>query len=123
MTQPTTIKIDDVEYVRTDAVSEPAHQLDGMPYVIVRSRDAATFAGYMKSRDGREVELLKARRIWYWEGAATLSQLAQTGTTKPNLCKFPQEVDRVQLLEACEILDCTEQARLSIASVKDWVQS
>lgn len=117
------IKVNDVEYAPKQATSQPAQTLDGMPYVIVRSRDAATFAGYMKSRDGREVELLKARRIWFWEGAATLSQLAQTGTAKPDLCKFPQEVDRVQLLEACEILSCTEEARLSIASVKNWVES
>ncbi|TXH09470.1 MAG: hypothetical protein E6R03_16685 [Hyphomicrobiaceae bacterium] len=120
MTQPQSISIDNVEYVRKDQLAEPAQTLDGKKYVIVRSREAAVFAGYLESIQGREVVLLNARRIYYWDGAATLSQLAEEGTSKPGNCKFPQEVSRVQLLEACEVIDCTEKARLSIASVKVW---
>jgi len=89
-------------------------------YKIVRTYSAGVFAGYLESRNGREVVMTKARRIWYWAGAASLSQLAMEGTKKPDECKFPCEVDRVELLEAIEILDVTEQARESIASVPVW---
>ncbi|TXH09471.1 MAG: hypothetical protein E6R03_16695 [Hyphomicrobiaceae bacterium] len=122
MTQPQSISIDNVEYVRKDQLAEPAQTLDGKPYVICRSRDAAVFAGYLVERNGREVELANARRIYYWDGAATLSQLAQDGTSKPDQCKFPAPVDRVELLEVCEVLYVTEKARLSIASVAEWVE-
>jgi hypothetical protein len=91
-----------------------------MKYVIVRTFSAGVFAGELESRTGREVVLRNARRIWRWAGAATLSQLAMEGTKDPVNCKFPREVDRVELLEAIEILDVTESARASIARVEVW---
>jgi hypothetical protein len=91
-----------------------------MKYVIVRTYSAGVFAGEIESRNGKEVVLRNARRLWYWDGAASLSQLAMEGTKKPQNCKFPCEVDRVELLEAIEILDVTEKAKESIKSVKIW---
>jgi hypothetical protein len=118
---PKTIKIDNVEYVPKDSYT-PAEQLDGMDYVIIRGEDSGVFAGYLKSRNGREVILLDARRIWYWDGASSLSQLAMEGTSKPENCKFPCEVSKVQILDAIEVLDCTEKSRESIKSVSVWAQ-
>ena len=89
-------------------------------YVIVRTYSAGVFAGELKSRKGQEVILENARRIWYWSGAATLSQLAMEGTKDPGNCKFPCEVKRVQLLQAIEILDVTLQAEKSIREVAIW---
>ena len=89
-------------------------------YYIVRTYSAGVFAGEIESRDGKEVVMRNARRIWYWDGAASLSQLAMEGTSKPLKCKFPCEADRVVLTEAIEILDCTEQAEKSIKAVPVW---
>ncbi len=89
-------------------------------YVICRTYSAGVFAGILVSQKGQEVVLKNARRLWYWAGAASLSQLAMEGTKKPKECKFPCEVDRVELLQAIEILDVTESARKSIAAVKVW---
>lgn len=118
MSKPTTIKIDDVEYVRKG--SEQAATLDGMKYVIVRTQSAGVFAGYLESRTGQEVVLRNARRIYYWDGAATLSQLAVDGTSKPTQCKFPTEVTRIELLQSIEIIDVSAKAQASIASVPVW---
>lgn len=113
--------INGVEYVpKADNGSAPTR--DGMKYVIVRTYSAGVFAGYLESRNGKEVVMRDARRIWYWSGAASLSQLATDGTSKPNDCKFPVAVDRVELLEAIEILDCTAKAEKSIKGVKVWAQ-
>jgi hypothetical protein len=89
-------------------------------YVIVRSDKAGVFAGYLQSRKGTEVVLTHARRIWYWEGAASLSQLAQSGTSKPDKCKFPEPVDKVTLTMVIEILDVTLKAKMIIESVPVW---
>ena len=89
-------------------------------YVIVRTFSAGVFAGYLESRSGREVVLTNARRLWYWAGAASLSEMAMCGTKLPSECKFPVAVDRVLLLEAIEILDCTEAAKMSIEGVPVW---
>ena len=90
------------------------------PYVIVRTYSAGVFAGTLESRTGKECVMTGVRRLWYWVGAASLSQLAMTGTSKPESCKFPIEVERITLTEAIEILDVTPEARASIAAVKPW---
>jgi len=121
METPETIKIDDVEYVRKSAlVQAQAQTRKGMKYQIVRTYSAGVFAGYVESRNGQEVIMRDARRIWYWDGAASLSQLATEGTSKPQNCKFPIAVDRIELLNAIEIIDCTEKAKLSIEGVTIW---
>lgn len=91
-----------------------------LKYVIVRTYSAGVFAGYIKERNGKEAIILNARRIWFWEGAASLSELAMKGTSKPEGCKFPCEVDEIIVTEVIEILQCTEKARLSIKSVPEW---
>ena len=117
-----TIIINGVEYVPATSieVKEKAEELNGMPYVIVRTSSAGVFAGYLSKRKGREVVLKNARRIWYWDGAASLSELAVHGTAKPNNCKFPCAVGNVELLQGIEILECTKKAQKSIESVPEW---
>jgi hypothetical protein len=90
------------------------------PYVIVRTHSAGVFAGTLVSRKGKEVVLLNARRLWYWAGAASLSQLAVSGTSRPLECKFPEEIPSITLTEAIEIIPTTLIARKSIAEVKIW---
>jgi len=90
-----------------------------LKYVIVRTESAGVFAGFLESKKGNEIVLLKARRIWYWSGAASLSQLAMEGTKDPENCKFPCEVDRIEL-QWIEIIDTTPEAQESIKNVKIW---
>ena len=47
-------------------------------YKIVRTYSAGVFAGYIEARNGQEVVMRNARRLWMWSGAASLSQLAQS---------------------------------------------
>lgn len=89
-------------------------------YVIVRTYSAGVFAGYIKSRKGQEVIMTEARRLWYWKGAASLSQLAMQGTSDPLGCKFPCAVDKIELLNAIEIIDVTPKAKKIIESVPEW---
>ena len=91
-------------------------------YVIVRTYSAGVFAGYIESKNGAEVVMTKARRLWYWDGASSLSQLAMEGVKKPENCKFPCEVDRVELFNVIEILNVTDEAKQNIANVKIWEQ-
>ena len=89
-------------------------------YCMVRTYSAGVFAGTLKSREGKEAVLSEARRIWYWDGAASLSQLATEGTSKPQNCKFPCPVDEVLLTEVIEIIPITEAAAKSIEKVPVW---
>lgn len=89
-------------------------------YVIVRTYSAGVFAGVLACENGREVILNNARRLWYWDGAASLSQLAMEGTSKPSNCKFPMPVTEVKLYEAIEMLPVSDSARKSIEEVPTW---
>lgn len=90
------------------------------PIVMCRTYSAGVFYGELKHREGKEVELLNARRVWYWDGAASLSQLAQSGTSKPESCKFPEPVTSVILTEVIEIIPITEEALITLNSVEIW---
>ena len=120
-----TITIDGTEYVpksEVTAATKKAKKLKGMEYVICRTYSAGVFAGYIEKEEGQEVTLRQARRIWYWDGAASLSQLATNGTSKPENCKFPCTVDIVRLKQVIEIIPCTKEAQESINSVPIWKQ-
>ena len=106
--------------MRTRTEAKMKKKNEKLDYVIVRTYSAGVFAGYLVSRKGQEVELKDARRIWYWSGAASLSELAMYGTSKPNECKFPIAVSKVQLIQAIELLWCSEDAKKSIESVPVW---
>ena len=89
-------------------------------YCMVRTYSAGVFAGTVKSREGKEFVLTDARRIWYWDGAASLSQLATSGTSKPQHCKFPEPVLEVFLTEVIEVIPITPAAAESIMEVPVW---
>lgn len=97
-----------------------ASSTDGLTYVICRTHSAGVYAGYLKERTGKEGILLQARMLWYWEGAASLSQLAMEGVKKPEKCKFPCEVNEITLTEIISIIPATEKAKLSIKEVEIW---
>jgi len=117
---PTEMKIENVRYVREDLAAKPVVSVDGLPYVCVRTQSAGVFLGYLESRNGKEVSLINARRVWCWSGAASLSELAQRGTSNPKGCKWPAAVTSILLLEAIEIIPCTEQAKKTHEAVAIW---
>lgn len=89
---------------------------------ILRSPEAGVFYGEMANNidSTRIVKINNARQLWYWEGAATLLQLAKFGTSKPDACKFTVTVDEITICNVSEIIPCTDVAMASIDSVKEW---
>ena len=100
-------------------INKEANKMDNT-YYIVRCDRAGVFAGNIVERNGQEVTMSDARCLWYWDGAASLMQLAKDGTSTPRKCKFTVSVDSLTVLDAIEILPCTKTAEKSIRSVKEW---
>ncbi len=88
--------------------------------VIVRGDKSGVFFGTLKKQKGSEVTLVDCRRIWYWSGAASISQLATEGTKSPNACKFTVPVSEIVILDAIEIIACSDDAINNIEGVKEW---
>lgn len=93
--------------------------MDNKFYIIRGDRSGVHF-GQIAEREGCEVKIANCRRLWYWNGAASLSQLAVEGVKKPRDCKFTMTVSEVTVLDAIEILACTDEAVASINEVPVW---
>lgn len=87
---------------------------------IVRGKDSGVFFGEIAERNGQEVLMNNVRRLWYWDGAASISQLAQEGTVRPENCKFTVTVDEILVLDAIEIDKCSDKAVENIKAVAEW---
>ena len=116
-----TITINGEEYVPKNSIKTKAEKKYGLEYCIVRTYSAGVFAGYYDRKNkSQEGTVYNARRLWYWSGAATLSQLANEGVKNLDDCKFPAEVDEIDLKQIIEVLSVTNQAQKSIKNVKIW---
>lgn len=123
MTTPKTMMIDDEKYIQESDIQQGQRvtNTDGMVYAIVCCERSGIFAGYIENQEDCQVALVNARRIKYWSGAASITQLALQGTSKPTDCLFSITHD-VRVLDACSITECTEKGMESIQAVKDWVK-
>lgn len=88
--------------------------------VIVRGDRSGVFFGTLISRSGQEVKLANCRRLWYWAGAASISQIAVDGVSNPFECKFTVSVPQIEILDAIEVIPCTEKSINNIESVRVW---
>lgn len=88
--------------------------------VIVRGDRSGLFFGTLVAKDGREVKLENCRRLWYWDGAASISQIALEGVKNPVECKFTVTVSEIIVLDAIEIILCTDTAIRNIEDVSVW---
>lgn len=95
------------------------NKYEGKKY-IVRCDRAGVFFGEISSRNGQEVKIKNVRRLWYWDGACSLSELAKKGTQRPNNCKFSVVVNEIEVLDAIELIECTKESIKSIEGVKEW---
>ena len=87
---------------------------------LFRCDRSGVFYGELVERKGQEAKIKNVRKIFYWNGAACLEQLATEGTNKPNDCKFTMVVDEIEVLDLIQILPCTEKAIANIEAVKVW---
>jgi hypothetical protein len=89
--------------------------------VMVRSGAAGVFYGQLVARKKNRVTLRHARRCWYWDGAASLSELATKGPSKPANCKFPAPTTGTHvILGVCEIIPVTPEALAALDAVPVW---
>lgn len=93
--------------------------MDNKKYII-RCSYSGVFYGEIAKREGQEVTIRNARQLWYWDGANSLMQLANEGVRKPKNCKFTVTIAELVVMDAIEILPCTEAAIANIEAVPEW---
>lgn len=84
--------------------------------VLIRTYSAGVHYGVLESREGKEVVLTDAKRVWHWKGANTLHELALRGPGKGS--RISEAVPRIELIEAIEVIDCGPAAVDVFASAR-----
>jgi hypothetical protein len=87
-------------------------------HVLVRTYSAGVFVGILKSKNGTNVVLADARRIWKWAGAFTLSEVATAGISQSG-SRMAVAVDLIELSQAIEIIATTAKARKTYEVVNE----
>lgn len=118
------VEINGTVYVPKDSVSEKVINTEGLQYVLIRSYAAGVHVGALAEKEdtlsGRVVKLVDSRRIWYWAGASSLSQLATEGTKDASSCKFSVVVPEIEIINVIEIIPLNAMSKENIYSVAVW---
>ena len=116
------ITIDGTVYV--PKTEQTVVNTDGMKAVLIRSYAAGVHFGYLEKEEftqaGKVVTLIDSRRVWFWDGAASLSQMAVDGVSKPENCKFSVTVPRNEIVNVVETLELSEKAFTNLQKVAIW---
>lgn len=95
-----------------------------MPFVIARGYKSGVHAGYLAGETNGRITLIDSRRIWYWSGAASLSEIAVYGCNpdKSDDCKFAAKVARLELLSSdiSELIHCQPAGQKMIENQPEW---
>jgi hypothetical protein len=121
MNEPNTIKIDDIEYVRIDSINKLSDPVDGLRYAVVRTYSAGVHIGYVKEFGGihpQQATLIKSRRLHYWSGACSLSQVAMDGVSSES--RIAVEVPEITLTDVIELIPCSKKATEFFQTAKEW---
>ena len=83
--------------------------------VIVRTYGAGVHVGTLKSRNGQEVSLSDARRLWRWRGANTLHEVAIHGVDEA-YTRLSDPVEHIILTSAIELMLVSDTAKMSLTT-------
>jgi hypothetical protein len=91
---------------------------------IVRATNAGVFYGnvdeIVHESSGVHVRMSNVRRVWYWSGSATLSQMAEEGVKNAGACKFSMQVAKMFVMNVAEIIDLSPSAKANLDAVPSW---
>ena len=113
-----TIEINGVEYIRKDSV-EKSVAINTDNIVLIRTYSAGVHFGVLKSREGKEVVLTNARRLYSWAGACSLSQVAVNGVDYAN-SKISVVVPEITLTEVVEIIPMVKDTAKKMMEATAW---
>jgi hypothetical protein len=80
-------------------------------FVLIRTYSAGVHFGTLEEMEGQNVRLSKARRLWSWQGALSLSEIAMKGVTLSG-SKISVPVDEIILTQAIEIILVSKESNL-----------
>lgn len=80
-------------------------------FYLIRTRSAGVHFGTLIEKNGMEVSLSNARRLWSWNGALSLHEVASKGIDLKN-SKVSVPIEEITLPEAIEIIKISSKSNL-----------
>ena len=80
-------------------------------FVLIRTYSAGIHFGILIERQGQEISLANARRLWSWSGALSLSEIAMKGIDIKS-SKISVPVDEIILPQAIEVIKVNKLSNL-----------
>ena len=121
MNQPKTITIDDVEYIRKSDAPSIAPDVNGMKYCVVRTYSAGVHIGYVAEfgdKHPQHAKLLDSRRLHYWSGACSLSQVAMDGVDADS--RIAMKLPEIELTDVIEVIPCSTKSKTFFEGAETW---
>ena len=89
-----------------------------LQFVVVRTLNAGVHAGELVEHEPKDkvAVLANVRRIWSWDGANTLNEIALRGVAKTSKVSEPAELNT--LSDVIEVIRATDEARKNLESAK-----
>ena len=107
------------ENIQENNQTESGKTLDQMhvgEYVLIRTYSAGVHFGRLVKREGMEVVLDEARRIWSWDGAFSLSEVSETGVGSG---KISAKIDGILLTQTIEVMRLSIKSKENLYGLKD----
>lgn len=96
--------------------------MEDQKYFIVRCDRAGVFFGNIKEKSKDSVIMTNVQKIWYWDGACAVEQLALTGPMKPKSCKLTVIIDEMEVFSPNQVIECTNESITTLKGISIWKQ-
>lgn len=96
----------------------------GLKPVLIRSAQSGVHFGLLQfehdAPHGFSVVLKDSRRVHYWEGAASLSQMAMDGISNHSASRIAMQLPEIKIGWVIEIIPLTEEAFNNLTNAPVW---
>lgn len=88
--------------------------------VIARIDRAGVFHGILTAKDAETTTMSDVRRIYYWRGALSVTDMSVTGVAEGSKVTVPAKCVEFETAKVIELIECSAEASKSIESIKSW---
>jgi hypothetical protein len=87
-------------------------------YYIVRTDRAGVFFGQIKEKSKDSVVMTDVRKIYYWDGACAVEQIAVDGVNDSS--NLTITITEMEIADPIQIIPCSEKAFKNLKEKKEW---
>lgn len=88
--------------------------------IIARIDRAGVFHGTLAAKDAETTTMTDVRRIYYWRGALSVTDMSVTGVKAGSKVTVPAKRVEFETTKVVELIECTDEASKSIESIEPW---